>query len=382
MAALRGARKSHSRLTGLVVGLVGLWLVAGFGAAARAASPAVFTESPAACANVEYGQANLEAGADPSTPPNPNGPTLVGAGVFVTQLRGLDAVRDEYAFRGYVRVTWCDPRLAYDPDGVGSSERVYTGREAGQQLERIWFPAGFPVNRAGSLEITERVVRIVPDGTVHNDLNVSVRLQGGFDLRRFPFDRQRLELHIESFRWTVDELVFIEDRTTTGFARDFTMQEWKLGGVSSRVEEAASVRNARPFSRFVFEIDVERRAGFYLWKVMLPIFVIVAISWSVFWMTGERLAGRSRITASGVLTVVAYQFVIADGLPRIAYLTLLDKGMLISFVLLAVTVVQSMLVAHYYQSAPETAALIDRRSRWVFPLVYACLLAVLALSAG
>ena len=115
---------------------------------------------------------------------------------------------------------------------------------------------------------------------------------------------------------------------------------------------------------------------------MLPILVIVAISWSVFWMTGERLAGRSRITASGVLTVVAYQFVIADGLPRIAYLTLLDKGMLISFVLLAVPVVQSMLFAHYYPAAPETAALIARRSRWLFPLVYACLLAALGLSAG
>lgn len=382
MAALRAVRECRRCLMGRVVGLVGWWLVAGFGDAAHAASPAVFTESPAACANVKYGGANLGAGADPSTPPNPNGPTLVGAGVFVTQLRGLDAVRDEYAFRGYVRATWCDPRLAYDPDEVGTSERVYVGRAAERQLERIWFPAGFPVNRAGSLEITERVVRIVPDGTVHNDLNVSVQLQGAFDLRRFPFDRQRLELEIESFRWTVDELVFIEDQTTTGFARDFTMQEWNLGGVSSRVEEAASVRNTRPFSRFVFEIDVERRAGFYLWKVMLPILVIVAISWSVFWMTSERLAGRSRITAAGVLTVVAYQFVIADGLPRIAYLTLLDKGMLISFVLLAVTVVQSMLVTHYYPTAPETAALIDRRSRWAFPLVYACLIAALGLSAG
>ena len=385
MVPLRGVRKSRRRLTDLIVCLMGLCLVAGVfgcGDVARAASPAAFTESPAACSNVGYGRANLGAGADPSTPPNPNGPTLVGAGVFVTQLRGLDAVRDEYAFRGYVRATWCDPRLAYDPDGVGSSERVYIGRKAEQQLERIWSPSGFPVNRVGSLEITERVVRIAPDGTVHNDLNVSAQLRGDFDLRRFPFDRQRLDLEIESFRWTVDELVFIEDQTTTGFARDFSMQEWKLGGVSSRVEEAASVRNARPFSRFVFEIDVERRAGFYLWKVMLPIFVIVAISWSVFWMTGERLAGRSRITASGVLTVVAYQFVIADGLPRIAYLTLLDKGMLVSFTLLAVTVVQSMLVAHYYEAAPETAALIDRRSRWVFPLVYGSLLAALGLGAG
>ncbi len=377
--ALLAARKSGR----CAVVLLALFIAAVLGEAARAASPPGFTESPAACANVDYGRANLGAGADPATPPNPDGATLVGAGFFVTQLRALDALREQYSFRGHVRATWCDPRLAYDPDEVGTLERVYIGRNEQQQRERIWWPAGFPVNRAGSFEITERVVRVAPDGTVHNDINISVQVHADLDLRRFPFDHQRLELVIESTRWQVDDLVYVPDETTTGFPQDFTMQEWELVGVSSRVEEVASTRGARPFSRFVLEIDVERQAGFYLWKVMLPILIIVAISWSVFWMTDERLAGRSRITASGVLTVVAYQFVIADGLPRIAYLTVLDKMMLVSFALLSVTVLQSMLVAHYNESAAsETAALIDRTSRWLFPLVYALLLAAYAFKSG
>ena len=376
--ALLAARKSGR----CVVAVLALFLTAALGGAARAASAPAFTGSPAACANVEYGRANLGGGADPLTSPNPNGATLVGAGVFVTQLGSLDAVREEYSFRGHVRATWCDPRLAYDPNEVGTLERVYIGGAEERERERIWLPAGFPVNRAGPFEVTERVMRVAPDGTVHNDLNISVQVHADLDLRRFPFDHQRLELELESFRWQVDDMVFVADPTATGFAQDFTMQEWELLGVSSRVEEVASVRGARPFSHFVFEIDVERKAGFYLWKVMLPILIIVAISWSVFWMTDERLAGRSRITASGVLTVVAYQFVIADGLPRIAYLTVLDKMMLVSFALLSVTVLQSMAVAHYNKSAPETALLIDRTSRWLFPLVYALLLAAYVFSGG
>jgi uncharacterized membrane protein len=137
------------------------------------------------------------------------------------------------------------------------------------------------------------------------------------------------------------------------------------------------------FDRFVFEIEVARESRFYLWKVMLPLFIIVAISWSVFWMTDEPLAGRSRITATGVLTIVAYQFVVAEDLPRIAYLTLLDKVMIVSLILLAVTVVQSMIVARYQGDDPVRAARIDRASRWSFPLVYAgLLLAVAASSSG
>ena len=66
-----------------------------------------------------------------------------------------------------------------------------------------------------------------------------------------------------------------------------------------------------------------RKPGFYLWKVLLPLIVIVALSWSVFWVPDERFAQRSRITATGVLTVVAYQFGFGADRPRIGYLTLM-----------------------------------------------------------
>jgi len=241
--------------------------------------------SPAACSNVAYGGTNLGAGADPTSPPNPNGPTLVGIGIFANQLRSLDAVRDQYTFRGHLKATWCDPRLAFDPNEAGSDERVFFDADAKRQRDVIWLPGGFPANRSGSFETTERVVRIFPDGTVYNDLNLSIQLHAAFDLRRFPFDSQQLELIIDSFRWSADEMVFVPDPTTAGFAPDFSIQEWEIEGVNGHAEEFVPLRSAVPNSRFIYEIRVSRRAGFYLWKVMLPILIIVALSWSVFWIS-------------------------------------------------------------------------------------------------
>jgi hypothetical protein len=199
-----------------------------------------------------------------SVPPNPDGPTRVGGAIFVTELREIDAVRDDFAFRGYVRATWCDPRLAFDPGAAGTRERVSMGAEAEQELTRIWFPAGFPVNRVGSLDISERVLRIRHDGTVHHDLNVSLRVAADFDLRRFPFDRQLLELQIESFRWTEESLVWLAEAAGTGFSEDFEIPEWRIVRVGSRIETARALRSSNPFSRLVFEIEVKREAGFYL----------------------------------------------------------------------------------------------------------------------
>jgi DNA ligase (NAD+) len=81
------------------------------------------------------------------------------------------------------------------------------------------------------------------------------------------------------------------------------------------------------------------------------------------------------------LTIVAYQFVASQNLPRVGYLTLMDKIMVISFLLLGVTVLESYIVSRYQADNPERAHSIDRAARWVFPLSYATLIAIVVLTA-
>ena len=78
-----------------------------------------------------------------------------------------------------------------------------------------------------------------------------------------------------------------------------------------------------------------------------------------------------RVSSTAFLTLVAYQFAMAGSLPRISYLTLMDRLMLASFVLIAVTALQSVRVTLRRESDPEAAARIDRNSKRTFPLIYA-----------
>ncbi len=363
-----------------------VWVLALCWPAAAHSSPVTPAKSPAACASVPYGS---PASATPDSeqtrnllPPNPDGPTLVGLSFFVVNLREINPRTDSFDFHGYLKTTWCDPRLATDPVKEGARERVFTGEAAQSQKDHIWFPRGYSVNQVGDLKISERVLRIHPDGTVQQDLNVSVRLQAAFDLRRFPFDRQILQLQVESYAFDRNAVQFVSDESRTGFAEELELPEWSIKSTSQRVEDVEVMRSDVDFSRLFFEIEMARKPGFYLWKVMLPLFLIIALSWSIFWMTDEPLAGRSRISATGVLTVVAYQFVIAESLPRVSYLTLLDQIMIFSFILLAITVLQSMLVAQASRIDYERALHIDRISRWAFPLVYALIMLAIWLAAG
>ena len=157
------------------------------------------------------------------------------------------------------------------------------------------------------------------------------------------------------------------------------MPEWTILGVAAREAQVDVVRSSRPFSRLILTIDIERKSGFYLWKVLLPLLLIVALSWSIFWMVGERFAARVRMSATGILTVVAFQFVASQNLPRVGYLTLMDKIMVISFLLLAITVLESYIVSRFDEEQRNQALRIDRAARWIFPLGYVGLIVLILL---
>ena len=80
----------------------------------------------ARCSDVPYGGTRRPAPADSAgatrmiLPPNPSGPTFVSVGFQVRELRGINPVESEFGLRGYFRVSWCDPRLGFDPAAEGS----------------------------------------------------------------------------------------------------------------------------------------------------------------------------------------------------------------------------------------------------------------------
>ncbi len=165
------------------------------------------------------------------------------------------------------------------------------------------------------------------------------------------------------------------------FEEDLYLPEWRVESVSLRSEEAGQVRDRVPFSRIVFSANIKRETGYYLFKLSLPLLLIVMLLWSVFWMRKESLGGRMRISSTAFLTIVAYQFAVSGSLPKVAYLTMMDKLMVVSFVLIALTAFENMVAVLMIDKDPEGARKLDEVSRWVFPLAYLASIATVALIA-
>ena len=72
-----------------------------------------------------------------------------------------------------------------------------------------------------------------------------------------------------------------------------------------------------------------------------------------------------------ILTVVAYQIIVSEHMPRIAYFTLMSSFLYTTYLMLAASVVVNLRVAAHDQSDREVKGdRLDRRCRWLFPLLF------------
>jgi hypothetical protein len=347
-------------------------------------------ESATSCANVPYGTVETAAPHLNSeeiehfvVPPNPSGPVLVDLGLFIEAITDIDPVTNTFRIEGFLDLVWCDPRESFNPEELGWHEKFFLEEDAHEELNTIWQPdITFP-NESSPRETENLELVVYEDGTIEYEERFSVTLEAHYDLRHFPFDSQLLEVEIESLAWSEQYLIFHREEDTIGFRSDFELAEWHASSIETEVAEVREIRDRHPYSEFVMLIHVERLAGFYIWRLLLPMIVIVALSWSVFWMKDDDLSNRLLVSFTGILTVVAYQFSVSDSLPHISYMTFMDAVITFSFFMMALTIVENILVFIVYSNnRQDWAGRLEVACRYIFPSIYAAGLIFIAIRFG
>ena len=119
-----------------------------------------------------------------------------------------------------------------------------------------------------------------------------------------------------------------------------------------------------------FEISVKRRSPFYMWKVLLPLTLMVFLSWGVFWVEADDLTDQVTIAVTTILTVIAFAFAISATMPRVPYLTYIDAFFLqcYVFVFFAMTELMTVHVTHRSNRRRDLGVRIRKISRWLVPV--------------
>lgn len=317
-------------------------------------------------------------------PPGADGPVVVDIGFFLSDLTYVDDEQETFGFEGVLTMSWTDPRQAFDPVATGYDEKLFQGA---YQLDEVfvgWRPQLILANESGQYDHQGALLRVRSDGRMTYVQEIAAVADTRMRLRRFPFDSQSFYAVFEVLGFDSHRVVLRPDPSTTGKWDDerhhVRIPQWSPPAVSAAIREfdpSYGGANDAPATAFVLRVEMARESAYILRLVILPVAVLVMLSWSVFWMDRSSLGDRMDISFLGILTVVAFQITVSGQIPKISYLTVAGAFLNISFLTMCASVVVNLLVGRLDQRGQHALGdRVDARCRIAFPTTYLLALVV------
>jgi len=323
--------------------------------------------------------AAFPAGLDPNAmllpPPTAGGPVKVSVALHVLNLSSIDEVTERFQLTGYLLTKWRDPRLTYQPSGPADKFRALSP-------DSIWRPKLVIINVAAPRYTYEEALRVEPDGVVSFAERFDAVLTSTFHLKPFPFDVQSLEVIIHPFTVQQPFVTFAPNQFPVWTAAEFntysSLESWRFKSLTFNIGEAASQFGKNTMAEARFEIAVQRRYGFYLWKVFLPLLLMVVVSWSVFWFDPPEVSSQVQIAVTTILTIIAFALAISLTLPRVPYLTFADAFFLTCYIFAFLAMLELTAVHIAYRNERrKLATQIRHTARWLVPVAFVAINSIL-----
>ncbi|KAG7503983.1 glycine receptor subunit alpha-2 isoform X1 [Solea senegalensis] len=258
--------------------------------------------------------------------PQPAGPPVnVTCNIFINSFGSIAETTMDYRVNIFLRQKWNDPRLAYSkyPDFSLDLDP--------SMLDSIWKPDLFFANEKGAnfhdVTTDNKLLRIFKNGTVLYSIRLTLILSCPMDLKNFPMDVQTCTMQLESFGYTMNDLIFewLEDgavQVSEGLTLpQFIMREEKELGYCTKHY------NTGKFTCIEVNFHLERQMGYYLIQMYIPSLLIVILSWVSFWINMDAAPARVALGITTVLTMTTQSSGSRASLPKVSYVKAIDIWM-------------------------------------------------------
>jgi hypothetical protein len=309
-------------------------------------------------------------------------PVPVKIGVRMQQITDVNQKEENFGVVAELMLEWRDPRLAFNPEDNQERLKFYGGDSFTRTLsgKGIVWPEFTIYNLQGKLWIQNQFAVVFSDGRVIYVERFTATLQApDFDFRSFPFDSQQFFIRIDSVlpEWYVT-YELMEGYSDVG--KKLGEEEWIITEFDTEISR--SVVGERPVSRFNFRVEARRHLEYYIFRILLPIFIILIVSWVIFFL--RDYSKRIDAAAANLLLFIAFNFTISNDLPRLGYLTFLDTLMIAAFVVTALVLITSVFLRRLVEAGKEEKAhKVDMYVvRWLYPAAYIGAVALATLLFG
>ncbi|XP_053167461.1 glycine receptor subunit alpha-2 isoform X6 [Hemicordylus capensis] len=231
----------------------------------------------------------------------------------------------DYRVNIFLRQQWNDSRLAYSeyPDDSLDLDP--------SMLDSIWKPDLFFANEKGAnfhdVTTDNKLLRISKNGKVLYSIRLTLTLSCPMDLKNFPMDVQTCTMQLESFGYTMNDLIFEWMSThPVQVAEGLTLPQFILKE-EQELGYCTKHYNTGKFTCIEVKFHLERQMGYYLIQMYIPSLLIVILSWVSFWINMDAAPARVALGITTVLTMTTQSSGSRASLPKVSYVKAIDIWM-------------------------------------------------------
>ena len=243
-------------------------------------------------------------------------------------------------------------------------------------------------------------VRTFEKKIIGNEFYVHGSAKGEFlyvaNYRNYPFDSQNLNITIESTTdekgkciMVADSMAYIQHNKLDIYRlihKGIFLEGISIKDININNEDGYYNSNfgdpnsslQSVYSRLSFNFEVERQYFSYFLKLIIPLFIIVILSYLVFFVPSSELEVASSLTVTSLIAAVAFQITIADDIPTVGYTTSCDLIFYLSYATIMIAMIQTIYTYNLEKSnKQELSKKIEKLGRWFLPIFYLLILLII-----
>jgi len=256
-------------------------------------------------------------------------PLTVKTGVSFIDVTQINEMEGNFTATVDIKMCWTDLRLSFPKKETISGYKDFKNSEAEQMISTIWVPNYDIANLSGEPTANRYGLRMKYDGSIELLRRITGTFDIIFNVEKFPFDKQKLQLEIKSHKDIAERLSFEFSQEELDFSKipeRIDALGWNpiLVDISTqRIESWHGEKN----SQITVAMHIARLPGSAFGTIFLPLIASLLIPLFAIWLNkyvveeGEFKVDAFELTSlniGGLFAVVALNFTVTSTYPALA----------------------------------------------------------------
>jgi len=278
-----------------------------------------------------YGKNRLDA-------PNPT-PEVASLGVVIVNIFELDMSGNSFYADFYL---WCRWKGTIDP------------------LKNIEFSNSKEQWSFSKTNLHDSSI-LLKDSFCYNSVHIQGKFNHNFILNNYPFDKQKISVQLENSIYTSEQLVYAADTANSNMENNITIPGWNIEKFEFNNSQHKYQSNFGlpenkdndSYNNLSFSITLHRPAGYFFWKLLLPIIIVLLSSLGSIIIYPKYVDARIYAPVGALLTTVFLQQSYSSQLPDISYLILTDKIYVVVYIAILAGILHAIYTANLIKDGSE-----------------------------